>query len=197
MIESDNEYKKRNLTHIEPILNTVPYINGQKLPNVFARNDIDVEVVIPQNASNIRLKYLTTGHGGHSGGDEFVKKENIIKLDGKEIYNFIPWRDDCASFRRFNPGSGVWVMKDTTEYINFETWKYEVKEIEERIASSDFSRSNWCPGSQVFPEDIPLTNISPGKHKFTFSIPEAQPAEGDKLNHWLVSAYLVWDEMIK
>jgi len=26
------------------------------------------------------------------------------------------------------------------------------------------------------------------------SIPEAAEVDGNKLNHWLVSAYLVWDE---
>ena len=68
------------------------------------------------------------------------------------------------------------------------------KEIEEPLASSDLSRSNWCPGSDVPPVEIPLTDISSGNHTLTISIPDSKEIDGDKLNHWLVSAYLVWDE---
>ena len=31
-------------------------------------------------------------------------------------------------------------------------------------------------------------------HRVTISIPNAQAIDGDKMNHWLVSAYLVWEE---
>ena len=51
-----------------------------------------------------------------------------------------------------------------------------------------------CPGSDVMPEEILLTDIAPGKHTFTVSIPEAAEIDGNKLNHWLVSAYLVWEK---
>ena len=44
------------------------------------------------------------------------------------------------------------------------------------------------------PEEILLTDIAPGKHIFTVSIPEAAEIDGNKLNHWLVSAYLVWEK---
>lgn len=72
--------------------------------------------------------------------------------------------------------------------------KREVKEIEEPLASSDLSRSNWCPGSDVTPEEINLQGIKSGNHMLTISIPESTPITDNKLNHWLVSAYLVWEE---
>ena len=177
--------------HVEPLLNTVYYI-GQTYPDIFARKDVNVDFNIPKNAANIRLKYIVTGHGGHSGGDEFVQKKNILSIDGKEIYSFIPWRDDCASFRRFNPATGVWLRKRIASYIGEKG--YEAKEVEEPLASSDLSRSNWCPGSDVIPETIDIKQLSAGKHTFTVSIPEAQAIDKDKLNHWLISAYLVWEE---
>ena len=70
----------------------------------------------------------------------------------------------------------------------------KTKEVEEPLASSDLSRSNWCPGSDVLPEVVELPGLQAGKHTFTVSIPEAQPVNKDELNHWLVSAYLVWEE---
>ena len=72
--------------------------------------------------------------------------------------------------------------------------KREVKEIEEPLASSDLSRSNWCPGSDVPPVEVKLHDLSPGDHTLTIRIPESTGIDENKLNHWLVSAYLVWEE---
>lgn len=180
-------------THVEPLINTVYYV-GQQYPGIFADKDIEVPFTIPANAKNVKLKYIVTGHGGHSGGDEFVEKENIVSIDGNEVLKFTPWRKDCASFRRFNPTSGVWLRERTASYIDSKKGGYAEKKIEEAIASSDLSRSNWCPGSDVVPEEVELADITAGNHVIKFSIPEAQAIDGDKLNHWLVSAYLVWEE---
>lgn len=177
--------------HVEPLMNTVYYI-GQTYPDIFARQDVSTDFTVPEGARNVRLKYIVTGHGGHSGGDEFVQKRNIISVDGNPVLDFVPWRSDCASFRRFNPATGVWLRKRLAAHITEKG--YATKEVEEPVASSDFSRSNWCPGSDVVPEEVLLTDITPGQHTFTVSIPEAQKINGDELNHWLVSAYLVWEE---
>lgn len=177
--------------HVESLINTVYYV-GQAYPDIFARKDVSMDFYIPENAKDVRLKYIVTGHGGHSGGDEFVQKRNIVSIDGKPVLDFIPWRTDCASFRRFNPATGVWLQKRLASYITDKG--YAEKEVEEPIGSSDFSRSNWCPGTDVIPEEIELTDIQPGRHSFTVSIPDAQEMKGDELNHWLVSAYLIWEE---
>lgn len=189
--ESHLAYDPMQRRHVEPLMNTV-YYEGQTYPDIFARRDVSTEFVVPEGARNVRLKYIVTGHGGHSGGDEFVEKRNIVSVDGQEVLSFIPWRSDCASFRRFNPGTGVWLKERLASYINGNG--YSEKKVEEPLGSSDLSRSNWCPGSDVMPEEVLLTDIKPGKHTFTVSIPEAAEIDGNKLNHWLVSAYLVWDE---
>ena len=178
--------------HVEPLINTNYYI-GQKHPDIFSRRDVEIDFTLPANAKNVRLKYITTGHGGHSGGDEFRPQQNILYVDGKEVLSFLPWRTDCASFRRFNPTSGVWLRTRPMAFIA-RGGKREVKEIEEPLASSDLSRSNWCPGSDVPPVEVKLHDLSPGDHTLTISIPESTGIDENKLNHWLVSAYLVWEE---
>ncbi len=192
--ESKGPAHAQKQTVCEPLVNTVYYSGEKGYPDIFSRKDLTVDFELPENVKNATLYYIVTGHGGHDGGDEFVKKENVISHNGKELLRFTPWRDDCASFRRFNPTSGVWLEKDTARYLDFEAMKYKEKVIEERIASSDYSRSNWCPGSDVPPVKIPLGDLAKGKHKFMFSIPKAQAIDGDKLNHWLISAYLVWEK---
>ena len=179
-------------THVLPLVNTM-YYSGQEYPDIFARKPLTTDFTLPKGAKNVQLKYIVTGHGGHDGGDEFTPQENIISVDGKEVYRFTPWRDDCASFRRFNPGTGVWLEKRVASYIG-EDGNYTEKEIEEPVGSSDFSRSNWCPGSDVVPEEIPLSRLTAGRHSLSIAIPKAQPIKGNEMNHWLVSAYLVWEE---
>ncbi len=182
--ESDipNHIKKEQ--SVISVVNTSKYAGAQQFYDAFHKDDLQVNLSVDETLKNAKLYYITTGHGGHAEGDEFTKKENIISFNGKIIKQFVPWRDDCASFRRFNPTSGVWMEKAT--------WKGE--EIEERIASSDYSRSNWCPGSDVIPEIIELGDVEKGNHTFTFAIPEAQAIEADKINYWMVSAYVVYDK---
>ena len=185
--------RKQQKVTVLPLVNTIPYVGGQKTPDNFAHKDLEKIFHIKKNVKNVKLHYISTSHGGHSGGDEFIKLKNIIYFDNKLVLDTIPWRDDCASFRRFNPTSGVWIRKDSASYINYKTNKYEIKEIEERIASSDLSRSNWCPGSSVKPMVIKLSDLKAGSHTLKIKIP-ATPVDGDKLNHWLVSAYLTYEE---
>lgn len=65
--------------HVEPLMNTVYYI-GQEYPDIFARKDVSLDFDIPQGARDVRLKYIVTGHGGHSGGDEFVENRILYLL---------------------------------------------------------------------------------------------------------------------
>ena len=181
------------LVHVKPLLNTVSYVKGQSLPEFFANGNLEQGFNFDKAVKNVKLFYITSGHGGHSGGDEFSKRSNRLTIDKRVVLDFVPWRDDCASFRRFNPSSGVWLKKDSASYIDFEAKKYRVKEIEERIASSDLSRSNWCPGSIVEPVIVRLGDMKAGDHKMTLEI-DASAAEKNKYNHWLVSAYLTYEE---
>jgi hypothetical protein len=185
--------RKQIKVSVLPLVNTIPYVGGQQLPDNFAHKDLEKTFTLKKEAKNVKLHYITTGHGGHSGGDEFIKIKNSVFLNNKLVLDTIPWRDDCASFRRFNPTSGVWLKKDSVSYINPKTKGYDLKEIEERIASSDLSRSNWCPGSSVKPMVVDLGNLKAGAYTLKIKIP-ATPVDGDKLNHWLVSAYLTYED---
>lgn len=169
---------------IIPLVNTTKYVADQSYYDNFHSEDLTTRFTLDTSLKNAKLYYITTGHGGHAEGDEFTKKEHIVSLDNEVLKQFTPWRDDCAAFRRFNPHSGVWT--ETT------TWKGET--IEERIASSDYSRSNWCPGSDVFPEIISLGDLEKGTHTLKISVPEAQAIDGNKINYWMTSAYIVYDK---
>ena len=134
-------------------------------------NDVlKVKFTLADDVENAHLFYLTTGHGGWGGGDEFNRKGNTISLDGEKVSSFIPWRDDCATYRNNNPCSG-----------NFSNGE----------SSSDLSRSNWCPGTVTNPNYIPLGNLKAGEHEITVKIPQG-PREHGSMSYWCVSGTLLY-----
>jgi hypothetical protein len=122
------------------------------------------------------MHYLSSGHCTDGrADDEFITKDNVITIDGNEVYRFRPWRDDCLRFRTINPYCRRW---------SDGSW------------SSDYSRSGWCPGDLVTPVEIDLTEyLSPGRHAIGFRVEEIRPkGEDDHLGYWRVSGYLLgWE----
>ena len=154
-----------------PLFNTcnVMEMSGQNYGRLFQTDSLKVEFDIPEDVDNLRLRYITTGHGGWDGGDEFNPKENTIIIDGEMVFKYTPWRCDCATYREFNPVSG-----------NF--WN--------GVSSSDLSRSGWCPGTATNPVYFDLSGLKPGHHTITVAIPQGAD-EGGSFSHWMVSGVLL------
>lgn len=129
-------------------------------------------VIIPTLAKKVVMHYLVSGHCTDGrGADEFESKDNVITVDGKEVWRFKPWRDDCWQFRTVNPYCRRW---------SDGSW------------SSDYSRSNWCPSDKVDPIVIDLTeHLTPGEHTIGFRVENIRPREGDHLGYWRISSYLL------
>lgn len=153
-----------------PLFNTcnIMEMGGQNYGKLFGTDSLNIEFEIPENIENLKLRYISTGHGGWGGGDEFNPKENVIIIDGQKRFSHTPWREDCATFRDLNPVSG-----------NF--WN--------GISSSDYSRSGWCPGTATQPVYFNLSDLKSGKHTITIAIPQGQK-EGGSFSHWNISGIL-------
>lgn len=168
--EEESQLNKENI--ILPLFNTVNVMEmaGQEYGTMFnSTKGLTVEFTLDNDIKNARLRYITTGHGGWENGDEFVPKLNTITLDGNSIYSFTPWRQDCGSYRLYNPASG-----------NFSNG----------LSSSDYSRSNWCPGMATNPVYIDLGPLKKGKHSIQITIPQGEP-EGNSFSAWNVSGVLL------
>ena len=157
-----------------PLFNTcnVMEMAGQHYGRMFKTDSLTVEFELPENIENLRLRYISTGHGGWGGGDEFNPKENSIIIDGEKVFTHTPWRCDCATYREMNPVSG-----------NF--WNGQ--------SSSDLSRSGWCPGTATQPVYFDLGFLKAGKHTITIAIPQGDD-EGSSFNHWMVSGVLIGNQ---
>lgn len=155
-----------------PLFNTVNYLEqaGQPYPTFLLNDSLNVKFTLDEPVENAILFYLTTGHGGWGGGDEFNQKPNTILVDGKQVISFVPWREDCGTYRNWNPCSG-----------NFSNG----------LSSSDLSRSNWCPATVTNPEYIYLGNLSAGEHIITVKIPQGAP-EGGSNSYWCLSGTLLY-----
>ncbi len=164
---------KQDSTHrwVSSIFNTLNILemSGQNYGRLFRNDSLSVRVFIPDSIKNLRLRYISTGHGGWGGGDEFNPKLNTLLIDGQKVFSYIPWRTDCATYRLENPSSG-----------NFTNG----------LSSSDFSRSGWCPGTTTNPVFIPLPHLKPGWHTSTIAIPQGAP-EGNSYSFWNVSGVLL------
>lgn len=156
---------------VSPLFNTlnVMEMSGQEYGTMFESDSLKVDFIVPEGLKNIHMRYITTGHGGWGGGDEFNQKMNTVLLDNQVLFQFTPWRSDCATFRRFNPASG-----------NF--WN--------GVTSSDYSRSGWCPGTATNPVYYPVYNLTPGKHQVKVAIPMGKN-EGGSFSSWNVSGVLI------
>ena len=154
-----------------PLFNTLNVLemSGQEYGTMFESDSLHVEVTIPEGVKNIQMRYITTGHGGWDGGDEFNQKTNTVLLDGNLLFQVTPWRSDCATFRKYNPASG-------------NSWN--------GLTSSDYSRSGWCPGTSTNPGFFHILNIKPGKHTISASIPMGKN-EGGSFSSWNISAILL------
>jgi len=159
--------------HSIPLFNTcnVMEMSGQNYGRLFATDSLEVTFELPEGADNVRLRYISTGHGGWDNGDEFNPKENVIFIDGEKRFVHTPWRCDCATFRDQNPVSG-----------NF--WN--------GTSSSDYSRSGWCPGTATNPVYFNLDDLKPGRHTIRIAIPQGKD-EGGSFSHWMVSGALLFD----
>ncbi|XOV95266.1 MAG: PNGase F N-terminal domain-containing protein [Bacteroidota bacterium] len=161
---------------VQPLFLTVNTMemSGQNYGRFFKTDSLTVSFNVPENTQNMSLYFTTTGHGGWGGGDEFNPKLNQVFVDGNQVFEVVPWRTDCGTYRFSNPASG-----------NFGNG----------MSSSDLSRSNWCPGTLTPPYIIPLDGLAPGEHIMTVSIDQGEDT-ANGFSHWGVSGVLV-GEMVE
>jgi hypothetical protein len=151
------------------------------------------EVSVPPEATSVKLRLFTTGHGGDpycNGGsnnglpctngcpggacaacDEFCQRRNRILRDGTPIWQFTPWRTDCSP----GPQCNTWNACG--------------------FPSCTFPRAGWCPGyiachhNAPCDQDLEMTPslIPGGSYQLGFDV---VPQNGS----WPVSLVLYWYE---
>jgi hypothetical protein len=123
---------------------------------------------VPAGATGGRLEYRTSGHGQGpaaprciGAAEEFCDRRHQIFIDGVEVDNIEPYREDCQTL--------CTVTHEGPPDAGFD---YCAENPCGAIASVEAARANWCPGSMTPPfvwEALPAL-ATPGPHTFSFQI---------------------------
>lgn len=152
----------------------MPVFNGEVTADKHTlRSVIDV----PEGLSRPRLHLLSTGHATDgAGGDEFISRSHVLRVDGVEVARWRPWTEAGGPLRSANPTSG------RMDIDGRQLW------------ASDLDRSGWHPGLIVDPLHIPLPELLAGRHTIELEIVNIRPKDQSGYGYWRVSAIAVADE---
>lgn len=115
---------------------------------------------LPAATKNFQLVLITSNHGSNQGGEEYIRRQHNVYVDGKLALQYKPGRMSCEPFRVYNTqGNGIYGQVPMTD----EQWQ---------------SFSNWCPGDVIDTRIVPLGAFKAGKHEFVIDVPDAMFAGG-------------------
>ncbi|MDP4231551.1 MAG: peptide-N-glycosidase F-related protein [Bacteroidota bacterium] len=125
-----------------------------------------LRVKVPSSAINTRIKIRPTGHGGgdQENCSEFCPKDHWILVDSTERWRQNVWREDCG-LNPLYPQGGTWI----------------------------YSRTNWCPGSDVHTYNFELTPfVTPGDSMTVdYKIDPYTTNGGGNTPNWVIETQLI------
>lgn len=113
---------------------------------------------LPADTPNAQIVLITSNHGANQGGEEYIRREHYVYIDGKLAMQYKPGRESCEPFRKWNTqANGIYGQSPRSD----EEWQ---------------SFSNWCPGDVI---DTRTFNwaAKAGPHEFVIEVPDAKFAD--------------------
>ena len=111
------------------------------------------------DAEDAQLVLITSNHGANAGGEEYIRRDHFVYVDGEMVLQYKPGRTSCEPFRHYNTqANGIYGPSAMTD----EEWQ---------------SFSNWCPGDIIDRRIISLGPTSAGSHEFVIDVPDAMFAD--------------------
>lgn len=110
---------------------------------------------LPADTPNAQFVLITSNHGANQGGEEYIRREHYVYVDGKLALQYKPGRTSCEPFRKYNTQSnGIYGLSPRSDA----EWQ---------------SFSNWCPGDVIDTRIVPWGAASAGAHEFVIDVPDA------------------------
>jgi len=107
------------------------------------------------DAAAAQLVLITSNHGANQGGEEYIRREHYVYVDGALALQYKPGRTSCEPFRKYTTqGNGIYGPAPRSD----EVWQ---------------SFSNWCPGDVIDTRIIELGAVAAGVHEFVIDVPDA------------------------
>ncbi|XXX72414.1 peptide-N-glycosidase F-related protein [Sorangium sp. So ce134] len=119
-----------------------------------------VSFELPADTQNAQLVLITSNHGANQGGEEYIRREHHVYVDGELALQYKPGRTSCEPFRKYNTQSnGIYGRSPRSDA----EWQ---------------SFSNWCPGDVIDTRIVPWGAASAGMHEFVIDVPDATFVDG-------------------
>ncbi len=135
---------------------------GQPIKTFNFSTDVDI--------TNAKMYVVISNHGANSGGEEYVRREHFLYLDGGLLASYIPGGESCEPYRIYNTQANGIYGSSVQSPAWWASW------------------NNWCPGDVIPIRTYELGNISSGSHTFILDVPDAQFV--DNQGYFPVSVYL-------
>lgn len=114
---------------------------------------------LAEDADEAQLVLITSNHGANVGGEEYIRRDHFVYVDGELVLEYVPGRPTCEPFRVYNTqANGIYGPSPMSD----EEWQ---------------SFSNWCPGDVIDTRVIALGPTSAGEHEFVIDVPDAEFAD--------------------
>lgn len=115
---------------------------------------------LPRETEATQLVLITSNHGANEGGEEYIRRDHFVYVDGELVHEYKPGRPSCEPFRKYNTqANGIYGPSPRSD----EEWQ---------------SFSNWCPGDVIDTRIIELGAMTTGAHEFVIEVPDASFADG-------------------
>lgn len=111
---------------------------------------------VPCDVEDGQIVLVTSNHGANSGGEEYNRRWHYVYYDGKIAYEYMPGRDSCEPFRKYNTQSNGIYGRTPMSDQDWQTF------------------SNWCPGDVIDNRIINLGPVKAGTHSIKISVPRAK-----------------------
>jgi hypothetical protein len=129
-----------------------------------------IEFSLEEDAQDAKIFLITSNHGANSGGEEYIRREHFVFVDGEQKLSYRPGRTSCEPFRQYNTqANGIYGPSPRSD----QEWQ---------------SFSNWCPGDKIDIRVVPCGALAAGAHEFVIEVPDAVFAGDD--GNFPLSLYL-------
>jgi hypothetical protein len=161
-LETDTSAPVQAFDELIPLAYRVAFNNYQEgATDEIGTTRKTIEFTLAAAAADAQLVLITSNHGANAGGEEYVRREHRVSVDGGLVLTYRPGRTSCEPFRAVNTQpNGIYGRAPMSDA----EWQ---------------SFSNWCPGDVIDTRVIDLGPMAAGAHTFVIDVPEARFARAD------------------